>query len=399
MFWMHAGFCLLEAGSIRSKNVINILFKNVLNVLITTLLWWFFGYSFAFGKSNSSGFIGGSDKNTYTTVEIWDDADQLNFWLFQWAFAATALTIVSGGMAERANTWGYLILIFGFQLIIYPTVAHWVWSDDGWLKSRGFLDFAGSGVVHCVGGFAALVGCVLLGPRRGKVESHSMPLVVLGTFILWMGWFGFNGASSLSLTDGNALVVGRVLINTTLSASVCGLTVLSWNYIFTKRFSVGELCNAILAGLVSITAGCDGVTDWGALLIGFIGAFWYILGKKMLYIFGVDDAIGAFPVHGACGAWGVLATGLFNVEVGAFYNASEANVFGVQCYGLLAIIGWTVSVTLVFLMGCKFLGILRISAEIEDQGLDEYYHIEEGTEFDKLESPFPKFMDKLFKRN
>ena len=161
---------------------------------------------------------------------------------------------------------------------------------------------------------------------------------------------------------------------------------------------MGELCNAILAGLVSITAGCDGVTDWGAFLIGLIGAFWYILGKKVLYIFGIDDAIGAFPVHGACGAWGVLATGLFNTDVGAFYHAGTSNIFGTQCYGLLAIIGWTVATTFLFLLISKFMGILRISVEIEDQGLDEYYHIEEGSEFSS-ESPFPKFMDKLFERN
>ena len=207
VFWMHAGFSLLEAGSIRNRNVISILFKNVLNVIITSILWWFFGYGLAFGKDTTNGFIGGTGGNqaylvgndtyytSFTAKTLYESGFQLEHWLFQWAFAATSLTIVSGGMAERAHTSGYLILILGFQLIIYPAVAHWCWHPQGWLSVRGFLDFAGSGVVHTVGGFASLVGCIMLGPRRGKVEGSSVPLVVLGTFILWMGWFGFNGAS------------------------------------------------------------------------------------------------------------------------------------------------------------------------------------------------------------
>ena len=228
VFWMHAGFSLLEAGSIRHKNVVSIMFKNILNVICSTVLWWMFGYAFAFGKDTTGGFIGGSGgaaDSPYTAFNFYNGqytANDLSHWLFQWAFAATSLTIVSGGMAERAHTYGYLLLIFGFQLITYPAVAHWVWHPDGWLAARGFLDFAGSGVVHTVGGFASLVGCILLGPRKGKLEAHNIPLVVLGTFILWMGWFGFNGASGA--IAGNTMTVGITLINTTISASIAGIT-------------------------------------------------------------------------------------------------------------------------------------------------------------------------------
>ena len=205
VFWMHAGFSLLEAGSIRNRNVISILFKNILNVIVSSVLWWFFGYALAFGGDKTNGFIGGSGNKTNTayTLHGYTSEVDLSHWIFQWAFAATSLTIVSGGMAERAHTYGYLILILGFQLIIYPVVAHWCWTENGWLNQRGFLDFAGSGVVHSVGGFASLIGCIMLGPRRGKVEGSSVPLVVLGTFILWMGWFGFNGASG-SIAGGNS---------------------------------------------------------------------------------------------------------------------------------------------------------------------------------------------------
>jgi len=380
VFWMHAGFCLLEAGSIRHKNVTNILFKNVLNVLLTTFCWWFWGYAFAFGKTNS-GFIGGADSalDGYAGVGI-TTAGHFNTWLFQWAFAATSLTIVSGGMAERANSKGYLILILGFNLITYPVVCHWVWGPGGWLGGRSFQDFAGSGVVHTVGGIASLVGCAMLGPRRGKLDGHSMPLIVLGTFILWMGWFGFNGGSGDIASAADQIQVGRTLMTTTISGSVGGIGVIFFQKLLTGKFLVGEMCNGILAGLVAITAPCNNVTDWAAFCIGLVAVFCYVGASKLLLKLGIDDAIGAFPVHGACGIWGVLATGLFDMSKGGFYNTSS-NIFGVQCYGILAIIGWTALTTGVFLTIAKLLGVLRVSEEVEDNGLDNFYHNQEAAEF------------------
>ena len=258
VFWMHAGFSLLEAGSIRHKNIVSIMYKNLLNVIISSLLWWLLGYSSAFGKSNK-GIIGGADIRYYTTNQLYqtqqvngtqiqssqEDQLILSNWLFQWAFSATSLTIISGGMAERVQPSGYLILILGFQILIYPPIAHWCWHDLGWLKVRGFVDFAGSGVVHTVGGFASLIGCILLGPRKGRLEAHSIPLVVLGTFILWMGWFGFNGASTNISGDGMLQRVGATLINMTISASTAGVTTVFVLKFMTKKYKVGEMCNGI----------------------------------------------------------------------------------------------------------------------------------------------------------
>lgn len=385
VFWMHAGFSLLEAGSIRHKNVVSIMFKNILNVIVTSILWWFFGYAFAFGKDTTNGFIGGAggqSESTYTAIAFYKGVfttNDLSHWLFQWAFAATSLTIVSGGMAERAHTYGYLILIFGFQLIIYPAVAHWCWHGDGWLAKKGFLDFAGSGVVHTVGGFASLMGCMMLGPRKGKLEAHNIPLVVLGTFILWMGWFGFNGASGA--IAGNTMVVGITLVNTTISASVGGIVTVFIMRMMTGKYLVGEMCNGILAGLVAITAPCNNVTDWASFIIGLVAAIVYIGATKMLVAFKIDDAIGAFPVHGACGVWGVIAAGLFDMTKGGFYHPGSSNIFGVQCYGILAIVVWTMVLSGVFLGIAKFLGILRVPDEVEEMGIDHAYHNEPAEEF------------------
>merc|ERR1712048_1439167 len=260
--------------------------------------------------------------------------------------------------------------------------AHWVWGG-GWLGDRGFLDFAGSGVVHAVGGTASFVGCWMLGPRKGKLDAHSMPLVVLGTFILWMGWFGFNGGSGDIASAADQIQVGRTLMTTTISASVGGLGVLLYKKLTTGKFLVGEMCNGILAGLVAITAPCNNVTDWAAFCIGLIAVFFYCGAKRLLLFLGIDDAIGAFPVHGACGIWGILATGLFDMTNGGFYKPREANIFGVQCYGILAIIGWTAATTTFFLLIAKLLGVLRISEEAEDMGLDKWYHNEEASEFKK----------------
>jgi len=295
-------------------------------------------------------------------------------------FAATSLTIVSGGMAERANSKGYLLLILGFNLITYPVVTHWVWGPGGWLGKAGFQDFAGSGVVHCVGGIASLVGCTMLGPRRGKLDAHSMPLVVLGTFILWMGWFGFNGGSGDIASAADQIQVGRTLMTTTISASVAGTGAIFLEKMLTGKFLVGEMCNGILAGLVAITAPCNNVTDWAAFCIGLIAVFFYCGAKRALLFLGIDDAIGAFPVHGACGFWGIIATGLFDMNKGGFYNTST-NIFGVQLYGILAIIAWAGATTFVFLLIAKLLGILRVTEEAEDMGLDEWYHNEKSEEF------------------
>jgi len=389
VFWMHAGFSMLEAGSIREKNVQNILFKNMLNVVFTTATWWFFGYSFAFGE-DAGHFIGGSASTGYAGKNITEGKDWI-FWTFQWAFAATAVTIISGGMAERANTIGYIITIIWFQMLIYPVVCHWVWGTGGWLAQGDkdvewlhFYDYAGSAVVHMVGGIAAIVGCWFLGPRTGKRKSSSIPNVALGTFILWMGWYGFNGASGdivdVPTLDNGTIVfssdslntTGRVIINTTIAASVGGIFTLLFFFFKTGLLEVSQLCNGILVGLVAITAPCADVTDWAAFVIGMIATLFYAFGVWLLEKLDIDDAIGAFPVHGCGGIWGIIATGLFHTEYGWFYNKSTFIAW--QIYGILAIIAWVAVMTAIIIGGLNFFGILRVSEEDEMQGLDRKYH-------------------------
>jgi len=229
--------------------------------------------------------------------------------------------------------------------------------------------------VHTVGGTAACIGCFLLGPRRGEPQADSVALIVLGTLILWMGWFGFNGASgALAGTDANR-IVGRTLVNTTIAASAGGLVVLMWYRYRRNRLLVAEFCNGILAGLVSITASCDNVTDYSALIIGSLGGLFYVLGQKILQLSGIDDAIGATPVHGVCGIWGTLSVGLFNRDHGLFMGAGVTS-FAWQLVGIIAIICWTVLWALIVLGSAKKIGILRVSPEVEDVGLDAMFHVE-----------------------
>ena len=404
VFWMHAGFSMLEAGSIREKNVQNILFKNLLNVVFTTLVWWAWGYAFAFGKDEGN-FWGGASSDYYLGIDIEQNDGGAGWiaWSFQWAFAATAVTIISGGMAERANTIGYIITIVWFQLMIYPVVCHWVWGPDGWLGRGdpdgpgwlGFHDYAGSAVVHMVGGIAAFVGCYFLGPRTGVRKSCSIPNVVLGTFILWMGWYGFNGASGdivdrvtlrtianseeedgtnfiVSTSSDNLDTTGRVICNTTIAASAGGIFTLLIFYIKNGMLEVPQLCNGILAGLVAITAPCNNVTDWASFVIGMLASISYLIGVLILDKLDIDDAIGAFPVHGCCGIWGIIATGLFDKDHGWFYDGSTFMAW--QIYGILAIIGWVGLMTAIIVKGLDMVNLLRVDEETELKGLDRKYH-------------------------
>lgn len=383
VFWMHAGFCLLEAGSIRAKNVQNILFKNMMNVTFTTILWYFWGYGFAFGTDKSNGFWGGGD-STYFAGRGMSTASDFYSWGFQWAFAATAVTIISGGMAERANSYGYMATIVFFQLMVYPPVCHWVWHSDGWLAKKGFVDFAGSAVVHMVGGFASFVGCWFLGQRKGdkkEMQASDIPNVVLGTFILWMGWYGFNGASADISGDGG-LVVSIIVMNTTIAASTAGFFTLMWYRFYKGRFLIGEFCNGILVGLVAITANCNAVNDWNAFLIGLIAVPFYLAGQFILEKTGIDDAIGAFPVHGCGGMWGIIACGFFNNPGGVFYMAGNGTFLGWQFVGIIAIAAWVMGLTALFMMLLKYTGYLRIDAKTEKMGMDRSFHARKSTIFE-----------------
>jgi len=415
VFLMQAGFAMLEAGSVRSKNVRNVLLKNMLDACFGAFIWYLFGFGFASGEdadSDTSGFIGNDAANF--ALSGFDDSasdytadgyDWISFF-FSYTFAAAASTIVSGAVAERCQLSAYIIytcIITGF---IYPVVVHWVWSGDGFLSAfnsdhimdAACIDFAGSGVVHMTGGIAGLVGAAILGPRKGrwedpaKFEGHSTPLQVIGTFMLWFGWYGFNCGSTLALTpDGYTLLAARVAVTTTLSAAAGGIGAMLIKKFFPKpmggtgAFEVSFTCNGILGGLVSITAGCPVISPSVSLVTGFIGAFVLHGASCLLHKLKIDDPLDAFPVHGACGFWGVLAVGLFTVEeysysgkpeydAGVFTGDGDGELLAAQIVALLIEIGWVGTLSALMFILLKVAGLLRVSAEVEEKGLDDSKH-------------------------
>eukprot|EP00425_Heterocapsa_triquetra_P001072 CAMPEP_0195053704 /NCGR_PEP_ID=MMETSP0448-20130528/2744_1 /TAXON_ID=66468 /ORGANISM="Heterocapsa triquestra, Strain CCMP 448" /LENGTH=458 /DNA_ID=CAMNT_0040083035 /DNA_START=68 /DNA_END=1441 /DNA_ORIENTATION=+ len=349
VMFMQAGFAMVESGCCRAKNVQNILMKNLCDVCVGTICWYAFGWTVAYGGpldedsgtrfiSNGNNFMGTEQYFGHEFSEIDENGNftELPFtalgWFFQWAFCSAAATIVSGGVAERANFPGYLIYSIFMTTFIYPVIVAWTWGY-GWLSAgednindAGFMDFAGSGVVHMTGGVGALVGAICVGPRAGRFESpedfqpHSLPLIVLGTFILWFGWYGFNCGSTLGMSDAaTGAMAAQVAMNTTLSASMGGITVLILRLCLLKKYDIGGMCNGILAGLVSITAGCGNVESGSALIIGLLGGFVYQGTSSLLQKLKVDDPIDAFAVHGASGAWGVMAAVFFDWGTGMDY--------------------------------------------------------------------------------
>ena len=398
---MQAGFAMLCAGSVRSKNTKNILLKNVLDACVGAIAWFLFGYGFAFGSRTGTGpnaFIGSGN---WAMKDV-SGANMLAWYLFQWSFSAACATIVSGSVAERTKFEAYLGYSFFLTAFVYPVVVHWVWAVDGsgWLgtgytlgkkvASTGMHDFAGSGVVHMVGGFSGLMGAMVVGPRTGRFASdgrvnpmpgHSAPLVVLGTFVLWLGWYGFNPGSAGGLI-GNADVVARCAITTTLSAAGGGLTAMVLNYKLYHVWDLIAVCNGILAGLVSITAGCAVTEPWTAIICGSLGALVLHYSSKLLLKFKIDDPLEAAPMHGFCGAVGVLWVGFMakkewaesmGFRGGAFYEAGGRQL-GAQIVGILVILAWTCGTIGPFFMLMKKLNLLRITAEEETLGLDESKH-------------------------
>ena len=336
VFFMQAGFAMLEAGFVRSKNVANILMKNLLDVSAGAIAFYAVGWGLAYGLSGdaTNGFVG---TGHFFLVGFDDWAS----WIFQFAFAATAATIVSGAMAERTKFRAYLfysVFITGF---IYPVVVHWVWDGNGWLTAftdnpigtNGYLDFAGSSVVHMVGGFAGLMGAIILGPRIGKygkdgsinpIPGHSISLAALGVFILWFGWYGFNPGSTLGLTGGFAALAAKVAVNTTLAASAGAVACAFLSMWRTGKYDMGLTLNGALGGLVAITAPCAVVDPWAALVIGLIAAPVVIFGIEGLDRLRIDDPIGAVAVHGFAGVWGVLSVGLLHRRAASLRPTSRA---------------------------------------------------------------------------
>eukprot|EP00438_Fugacium_kawagutii_P026968 Skav224408 [mRNA] locus=scaffold657:99189:101949:+ [translate_table: standard] len=371
VMFMHAGFAMLETGCCRAKNASNVLMKNLVNVCCGTLGWWSLGWAFAYGDQHDNGFIGtdgffgwnfytrDASSGVITPVECTSDGCQSTMlsWFFQWAFCTAGATIVSGAVAERAA------FAFFMTSFIYPVVVAWTWGG-GWLSKIfdvGYMDFAGSGVVHLCGGVAGLAGTFILGPRTGRFtnpeefECHNLPLVVLGTFALWFGWYGFNPGSTLTMKSGaDGALAAQVAMNTTLSAAAGGLTVFIVRYVITHKYDVGALCNGILGGLVSITAGCGSMESGSAVATGVIGGFVYQAASMLLQKLKIDDPVDAVPVHGFCGAWGVIA--------------------GAQFIMVLMIVLWSGTLSSIGFFVLKKTGLLRISEEVEEVGMDTHHH-------------------------
>lgn len=380
VFFMQAGFAILESGLTRAKNAGNIIMKNLMDYVIGSLLYWILGFSIMFGTT-IVGFIGTPD--FFTTANYDTNIPGFVFLMFQTVFCATAATIVSGAMAERTKFSAYLLYTVIISGLIYPISGHWIWGD-GWLAALGFEDFAGSVAVHMVGGITALVGAKAVGPRIGKydkdgnaqtIPGHNLVLAALGVFILWFAWFGFNGASTLEASEPESLsLIGLILLNTNLSAATGTLTALLLSWIRLGKPDIGITLNGSLAGLVGITAGCAVVNPFGAVAIGLIASAAMVYGLEFVEkTMKIDDPVGAFAVHGIAGGTGTILVGLFALDGGLFYGGGFAMV-GVQLLGVVSVALWiTISMTLVFKLIDMTIG-LRVTPEEEEAGMDISEH-------------------------
>ncbi len=373
---MQAGFLLVEGGMVRSKNAINVILKNFTDVGLGTVGFWLFGFGLMFGV-NESGWIG-----TSTFFPAFESGEESLNLLYQMMFAATAATIMSGAVAERFSFLPYIVGAFFVTSIVYPIFGSWAWGGSGeqlgWLRELGFVDAAGATVVHSVGGWCALGALIIIGPRTGRfsrkgdvhqISGHSLPYVALGGFILWFGWFGFNGGS----VNEDFSNLGQILLNTHLGAigGICGAV--AWLAITKRGFYMTMIVNGCLGGLVSITAGADSMLPGFALLSGIIGGIFVVLSAETLNRFRIDDAVGAVSVHGFCGAWGTLAAGLF--YQGDLFNVERIVA---QVVGIVAALVWALGASYLIFSTLNRVTKLRVSTKMEQRGLDISEHKEIG---------------------
>jgi Amt family ammonium transporter len=397
VFIMQAGFAMVETGLTRAKSATNIVMKNLMDFCFGAVVYWAIGWGFMYGNIGvdaageviAGKFIGLSGADFFKGVM--DDWAYFRDWFFQVVFAATAATIVSGAMAERTKFKSYLIYTCFISAVIYPISGHWIWGG-GWLADLGFHDFAGSTVVHSVGGWAALMGALVLGPRQGKyvkgsnnvisikaIPGHNIPLAMLGVFLLWFGWYGFNGASTL---DGSSPDIARVCVTTTLAASAGAIGAMGFSWLWFKKPDASMTMNGALAGLVAITAPCGVVSPAASIIIGFIGGILVVLSVEFIdKVLKIDDPVGAASVHLTCGIWGTLAVGLWGqvegTAVGLFNGGGTAQL-GVQALGILAVGAWAAITSLVLFLVIKALTGLRVSPKEELMGLDITEHKSEA---------------------
>jgi ammonium transporter, Amt family len=376
VFIMHLGFSALEAGLVQKKNVINILFKNVGILAIGLLTYYVVGFNLMYPGTNAGGWIVMPSFFLSPTAEdmtlAYGDYTYWTDFIFQGMFAATCCTIVSGAVAERIKLFPFLIFCIFFVTIVYPITGYWKWGA-GWLDAMGFYDFAGSTLVHSVGGWGALAGILLLGPRKGKyttngikpIPGHSMPLATIGVFLLWFGWFGFNGGSVLS---GNPELVSKVFVTTSMAACSGAIGAFVLSYLLFKSYDLSMILNGILGGLVGITASADGVSVPSSILIGFIAGLLIPLAVQFFDRLKLDDPVGATSVHLVCGIWGTLAVGIFGN-----YGEGVGSI-GTQLLGILAVGVFTFSFALLVFFLLKITIGIRVPVEEEESGLDIVEH-------------------------
>ena len=375
VFFMQAGFAMVEAGFTRAKNAINIMMKNLMDFSMGSLFYWAIGFGLMFGVSKTGFF--GTTGFFLSDFEVGGDPWVLAFWMFQVVFAATAATIVSGAMAERTKFTGYLAYSAVLSALIYPIFGSWAWGSlfngSGWLEGLGFIDFAGSTVVHSVGGWAALAGAIVLGPRIGKftkdggikpILGHNIPLAALGVFILWVGWFGFNPGSTTTADTSIAMI----FVNTNMAAATGAVMAMIVSWLKFGKPEVGMSLNGALAGLVGITAGCANVTPGSAIIIGAVAGILVVFSVMFFDKIRIDDPVGAVSVHGVCGAWGTLAAGIFNI------GGTSIKILSVQCIGIASCFAWTFCTAFILFKVIDSTMGLRVSPEEEMEGLDSTEH-------------------------
>lgn len=376
IFFMEGGFALLEAGFIRRKNAMSIIAKVIVDIAFGGLAFFGVGFGIAYGTSN--GWFAFDTGISTNDLGLGLTVSNTLFWFIQLGFAVAAISIVSGAIAERMKIWAYAVLVVVFCAILYPMVANWVWNPNGWLAARGFNDFAGSAAVHAMGGFAALAAAIVLGPRIGKynkdgsansIPGHNLPLAAVGAFILWFGWFGFNPGSSLGAV-GNWELIGSVVVNTFLASAAGGISTMIYTHFRYGKIDITMVINGVLAGLVSITAGCNVVSPGSAIIIGLIAGV--LVDVAVLYVdkLNVDDPVGAIAVHGVNGLFGTIAVGLFATEGGLFFGGGTT-LLTTQVLGVVVIAVFAFSLTYVTMLLLKSTLGIRISKEEEIAGIDE----------------------------
>ena len=379
VFFMQAGFAMLESGMVRSKNSINVIMKNYTDMCFGAIVFWVLGYGLMYGTANLSGFLGvagifGTDNFMLREA----DGGTWAILFFQMMFAATAATIVSGALAERIRFVPYLFAAMMITGVIYPIFGCWVWNEGGWLNKLGFVDFAGSTAVHSVGGWCALAGVMVLGPRLGKygedgesreIGGHNLPLVAFGGLILWLGWFGFNGGSTLEANSS----IGRICLNTHLSGAAGVVGFIIARVLFGGKLLMTQTVNGGLAGLVAVTAGCATMDPGFAIATGLIAGVVCVVATSLCEPLKLDDAVGAIAVHGMCGVWGPLAAGMF--YEGDLMNFARIQT---QLIGIAAAFAWVFPVAWLTFKSISAVVNLRCSSMDEQRGLDYSEHHEVG---------------------